>query len=98
MAQTLLTSNSAPASNHEAADLSAQVVAALRRAVPPETVRQRFGLSREQFQSIVGEMNRAAVAWLDAWQAEDVGEPDAGSPAIDKLLRDNPLLQEVSFK
>ncbi len=98
MAQTLLTPNSAPAPP-EAATLSAQVVAALRQAVPPETVRQRFGLSREQFQGIVGEMNQAAVAWLDAWEDADAGEPDDAGPNIDKLLRNNPLsLRECSVE
>ncbi len=98
MGQTLLTpaSIAAPPEN---ADLTAQVMSALRQAIPPETVREQFGLSREQFHAIIREMNQKALAWLDAWETEDSGEPDEDSPNVEKLLRDNPLsLRECSFE
>lgn len=95
MGQTLLTPDSIAATPKNA-DLTAHVVSALRQAIPPETVREQFGLSREQFHAIIREMNQAALQLMRQWEADDSGYEEENADAIERALAVSPLsLREV---
>lgn len=98
MGQTVLTPSLANAPP-ENVDLSARVVAALRQAIPPETVREQFGLSREQFQAIIQEMNQATLELIRQWKADDSGYEEENADAIERALAVSPLsLREIGRK
>lgn len=80
-------------------NVAAQVMAALRQAIPPAAVRERFGLSPKQFGEIIRQHNLATQELLHQWQNDTSGYEEEQADAIERALTVEPLsLREVGRK
>ncbi len=72
-------------------ELTAQVFAALSAGVRREKVIEQFGLSREQFDSIILERNRGLLRLLQTWAEDESGYEEENAEAIDRAIDGYPL-------
>jgi bifunctional DNA-binding transcriptional regulator/antitoxin component of YhaV-PrlF toxin-antitoxin module len=72
-------------------EIATQVFAALGQAVPPDVIRERFGLSQEQFREIIRAQNQKAIDLIHSWQNDDSGYEEENAEAIERALTIPPL-------